>query len=52
MTNDQWAELWDSVKRIEDIAQKFLKAEPTKSAIKHEVNKIKTIIQDHVGKME
>jgi hypothetical protein len=52
LTNEQWHEIWDSVKRIEDIAHKFLKAEPTKSAIKYEVNKLKDIIQHVIGKME
>ena len=52
LTRDQWCEMWESIKRIEQISHNFLKAEPTKSAIKYEVNKIKTLIQDVIGKME
>lgn len=52
LTRAQWIEMWDSIKRIEDTAQKFLKAEPTKSAIKYEVGKIKVLIQFVIGQME
>lgn len=50
MTKIQWKEMLDAANIIEDIAHKFLKAEPTKSTIKYEIKKIKDLI--HVGMNE
>lgn len=44
MTKEQWKEMLDAANIIEDIAFKFLKAEPTKSTIKYEIKKIKDLI--------
>lgn len=44
LSKDQWLEMLDAANVIEDIAIKFLKAEPTKSTIKYEIKKIKDLI--------
>lgn len=44
MTKSQWQSMLDAANIIEDIAFKFLKAEPTKSTIKYEIKKIKDLI--------
>ncbi len=46
LSKDQWKDLLDSANVIEDIAIKFLKAEPTKSTIKYEIKKIKDLIHE------
>jgi len=46
MTQQQWQSILDAANIIEDIAFKFLKAEPTKSTIKYEIKKIKDLIHE------
>jgi hypothetical protein len=46
MTKQQWQSMLDAANIIEDIAFKFLKAEPTKSTIKYEIKKIKDLIHE------
>ncbi len=52
MTKDEWAKMWESIKKIEHIASQHTLEFSRMNRIIKEVKFIKTQIQSEIGQME